>query len=75
VDTGAKVISRDDKHIGDVSRVITDSQAQQVTHLVISQGLFFHEEKTIPIGWVDELKEDKVHLAVNASQVDRVPSR
>jgi uncharacterized protein YrrD len=69
---GAKVISADGKHVGNVERVLADSSVDQVTHLVISQGLFTKETKLIPINWVMTLGEDKVHLRVKKASVAEV---
>lgn len=69
---GAKVISADGKHVGNVERVLADSSVDQVTHLVISQGLFTKESKLIPIKWVMTVGEDTVHLRVNKVSVEDV---
>jgi hypothetical protein len=74
VATGASVISHDGKHVGNVARVITDTATQAVTHLVISQGLLFREEKYVPMMWVDVVDEDEIHLVVTADLVERVPA-
>lgn len=73
--TGAAVMSRDGQHVGDVREVIADAHTSEVTHFVISQGLLFKEEKTVPMSWVDEVHEDEIHLAVNAAMLERVPAR
>jgi uncharacterized protein YrrD len=75
VATGAAVISHDGKHVGNVARVITDTQTQAVTHVVISQGLLFREEKIVPMMWVDVVEEDEIHLVVSAELLDRVRAR
>src|SRR5262249_11949871 len=59
---GAKVISSEGKHVGNVERVIVDSSVDQITHLLISRGLLMKESKLIPMKWVMSLGEDKVHL-------------
>ena len=66
---GAKVISADGKHVGNVERVLTDPSVDQVTHLIISQGLFMKASKLIPIKWVLRLGEDAVHLRVKKVSV------
>jgi len=73
---GAKVISADGKHVGNVERVLADSSVDHVTHLVISQGLFMKESRLIPIKWVMTLGEDTVHLRVkrvSVEDVDTIP--
>lgn len=75
---GAEVHSRDGKHIGDIESILTyrgnpaESQPSQVTHLLVSYGLLKRHRKLIPIYWVNSIKEDVVHLAVDASVVDAI---
>lgn len=68
---GAKVISADGEHVGNIERVMTvDDRA---THLLISQGLLFKERKVIPTTWISTITEDEVDLNVRASLLERLP--
>lgn len=69
---GAKVITAEGKHVGNVERVLVDSSAEQVTHLVVFKGKVHKEAKLIPMQWVRTLGEDKVHLRVNQELVDEL---
>lgn len=71
---GANVITEDDQHVGDVERVMTDNETNTVTHLVISQGLFFKEEKLIPISWVIHAKDNRVRLGVSSPFLEKLPA-
>ena len=73
VEEGAKVLSRDDKHVGNVEQVIVDSQDNRVTHFVISEGLLFKEQKLIPVFWISAIDEHEVRLSVDADLMDRLP--
>ena len=64
---------RVDQHIGDVEKVISDSDSGQMTHFVVSQGVLLKEHKLIPEHWVSSLGEDEVHLAVRARVVENLP--
>jgi uncharacterized protein YrrD len=66
------VISADGKHVGNVERVLADPSVDQVTHLVISQGLFTKANKLIPISYVMTVGEDTVHLRVKKVSVEDV---
>ena len=70
---GAKVITRDGKHVGNVEQVLTDSRADRVTHFLIARGLLKKEKKLIPAGWLDRLGEDELRLAVGSNTVERLP--
>ena len=70
---GARVISRDDQHVGDVERVFVSPKDTRATHLLISSGLLFKEHKLVPIDWVDKIYEEKVFLSMDARFLDRLP--
>jgi uncharacterized protein YrrD len=61
---GARVVSADGEHVGDVEQVLTEPEADRVTHFVVSKGFLLKERKLVPMGWVARLGEDQVHLAV-----------
>jgi uncharacterized protein YrrD len=67
------VISADDKHIGNVEQVIANSETNNVTHFVVGKGFLLKEHKLVPSHWVTGVKEDKVHLSVEARLFDRLP--
>lgn len=68
---GAQVVGADGKHIGNVEQVITNSNS--ITHFVIGKGFLLKEHKLVPASWVDNVKEDKIHLAVEAPLFERLP--
>ena len=70
---GAEVISADGEHVGDVEEILTDPQADRVTHFVITQGLFFKDRKLVPITWVSRFGEEQVHLEVGSRLLDGLP--
>lgn len=67
---GARVITRDGQHVGDVIKVFTDDGDLQ--HFVVSKGLLTTEEKVVPGDWVADLREDKVVLTVDAEMIDQL---
>jgi uncharacterized protein YrrD len=67
---GAKVVSADDKHMGQVEEVLTDPEADRVTHFVISKGLLLKERKLVPMMWVSDLAENEVHLAISSQVLE-----
>jgi uncharacterized protein YrrD len=70
---GAQVISADDKHIGNVEEVIADSKTNNVTHFVVGKGFLLKEHKMVPSHWVTNIKDNKVHLSVDARIFERLP--
>lgn len=71
VKEGASVISSDGEHVGNIERVHTDAKTDEITHFIISQGLFFKEEKSLPSMWVDTARENEIHLAVNSKTLEK----
>ena len=47
----ARVIGLNGEHVGNVEEVVIDPTSDQVTHFVISKGMFFSEDKLIPVSW------------------------
>jgi uncharacterized protein YrrD len=72
--SGTRVMSIDGKHVGSVEQVLTGEYADEVTHFVISQGLLFKDRKLVPVGWVSDIGEDEVQLAVDADFLGKLPS-
>lgn len=69
---GAKVLAAEGEHVGNVERVLADPSVDQVTHLLISRGLFMKENKLIPIKWVMSLGEETVRLRVKKTSVEEL---
>jgi sporulation protein YlmC with PRC-barrel domain len=70
---GAKVVSSDQKHVGDVEKVIMDPSSETATHLLITKGLLNKEKKLIPLEWVDQILEEEVSLALGEEVIDQLP--
>lgn len=70
---GARVISSDDKHVGNLERIFTENVNDKATHFLISQGLFFKASKLVPINWVQSVTEDEARLTVPAELLNRLP--
>src|SRR5574341_175385 len=70
---GAKVISRDGEHVGNVEQVITEPKDNRVTHFVVSEGILLKEHKLVPSVWVTKVDEDQIHLSVDSSVFEHLP--
>jgi uncharacterized protein YrrD len=70
---GAKVVSEDGEHVGNIERVYVHSEGGQATHFMISQGILFKERKIVPASWIDRVTEDEVWLAVGKDILEQVP--
>ena len=70
---GAKVISADGEHVGDIEEVLVDPKQERATHIVIEEGLLFPDRKLLPTIWVTHLLEDEIHIAMKSSTLEKIP--
>jgi len=73
LEEGARVISRDGKHIGNVEQLITESEENQSTHFVVGAGFLLKEHKLVPAYWISKVEEEQIHLSVDARLFERLP--
>lgn len=73
VKEGARIVSSDGEHVGNVEEIFTDAETNHATHIIISQGLLFKDRKLIPTNWVKNAGEDEIVLTVNTRLVDSLP--
>jgi uncharacterized protein YrrD len=71
LEEGANVLTPDGEQVGHIKKVETEND--RVTHLVISAGLLFTEEKTIPSKWTQEVRENEVLLSVDSDTLENTP--
>ncbi|HEX2992412.1 MAG TPA: PRC-barrel domain-containing protein [Anaerolineales bacterium] len=74
LEEGARVVSKDDRHIGNIQQLIVEPQDNRVTHMVISDGFLFKERKLIPVLWITDISENEVHLSVGSGTLERLPA-
>ena len=70
---GARVISSDEEHVGNIERVYTDPDSGKVSRFIVSQGLLLKTKKAVPIQMVDKIEDDEVYLSVGAQQLAELP--
>jgi uncharacterized protein YrrD len=73
LEEGARVVSLDDKHVGNVEQVLTQSQTDRATHIVISAGLLFKHRKLIPSAWTLDITPEEVRLSVDSKFLEQLP--
>ena len=69
---GARVISADGDHVGNVEQVLTEPEADRASHFVISSGFLLKEKKLVPVRWVDRIDEEEVRLVVGSDLIERL---
>jgi len=73
IEIGARVRTRDGRHIGDVHRVIVDLQDSAVTGIVVLKGRFLSRDVLVPIDFVDRVEGDDVVLTLDEHELDQLP--
>jgi sporulation protein YlmC with PRC-barrel domain len=70
---GADIISHDGQKVGSLEEVFTDDNGQNVTHILISKGIFVPSRKSIPTEWIDRVEERTVYLNIPSQMLNRLP--
>ncbi len=69
----AQVYSSDNQDIGRLERVVMDPGTQKVSHIVVRQGLFFTEDKVIPVDYVEQADGDNINLSHHSDSLQKLP--
>lgn len=70
---GAGVYAPDGKKVGTVERIVLDPQSREVTHIVVDKGLFFREDKLVPLSLLGPTTEDRVTLREGEYSFEDLP--
>lgn len=71
---GTRVLTSDEKHVGNVEQLMLEPNSRKVTHFLISEGFFFKDRKLIPANWIKSATDDEVRLNVSSGVLNRVPA-
>lgn len=70
---GATVVDSQGERVGSVKQIFINDETGQATHLLISEGWVFKEQRLIPLDWVKTVTEDEVQLYVKTDLLNRLP--
>jgi sporulation protein YlmC with PRC-barrel domain len=70
---GARVLTADDKDIGHVEELLTDSATDRATYFVSEHGFLTKTKKLIPTTWIRKVSETEIELTVGSGVVDELP--
>jgi uncharacterized protein YrrD len=73
LEEGARVVSRDEKHIGNVEQLIAEPEDNRITHFVVGEGFLLKAHKLVPAYWISKVEEDQIQLSVDAQLFERLP--
>lgn len=71
---GAKVLSADGEHVGNVEAVLTGVETDRATHLLVSKGVLLNKTVLIPTTWISTIMEKEVHLVVGSELLKDLPA-
>lgn len=70
---GANVYAPDGHKVGTIERVVLDPKTKEVTHVVVEKGVFFSEDKVVPISLLGPTTEDRVTLREGKYDFEELP--
>lgn len=68
---GSRVHCRD-RECGRVSEVLLSPETQKALGFIIRRGFLFHRDVSIPMGWIERIDSEGVHLKMTSKQVDEL---
>lgn len=69
----ASVLTADAREIGRLERVVVNPSTHAVTHIVVHRGLFFGEDRVVPIDYLTQATEDQITLRPAAGDLRTLP--
>jgi uncharacterized protein YrrD len=62
-----KVLTHDQKKVGNIDRVVIDPATDEVSHLVVEKGFLFTQDKVVPVTDIQSTSEKEVILKKTAA--------
>jgi len=69
----ADVYTADGEQVGSINGIVIDPYDDEVTHLIVQQGVLFTEDKVMPVEWVDTTSEDRITLRPDIDDLEQLP--
>ncbi len=70
---GTKIYTADGERLGAVDRVVMDPLTRSVSHVVVRKGVFFPEDKVIPLEAIASAIEERINLDPDVDPADLPP--
>jgi uncharacterized protein YrrD len=67
------VYSAHDEHVGKIDYIVMDPLTTTVTHFVVRKGVFFPEDKVIPVGAIATATAERVNLRQDVDPEEFLP--
>lgn len=73
ITNGTDVYTAHDQHVGTVARVVLDPRTRAISHVVVSKGILFREDRLVPIGDIATATPERINLRRDVSVDDLLP--
>lgn len=62
-----------DGKVGDLRRTVINVETKEMTHIVVDTGILFGKEILVPIDYVSDVREAKIHLNRDKESLKELP--
>ena len=69
----ARVVTADGKDVGHVERVVIDPGTRDLSHLIVTRGWLFKEDRVLPFSLVAHTTEDEIRLNATRETLESLP--
>jgi sporulation protein YlmC with PRC-barrel domain len=69
---GTRIESADGEHLGDIDRLVIDPSGRRVSHVVVRNGVFFPDDRVIPVDVIEQSDASVTRLRTSVS-ADELP--
>lgn len=71
--SGTDVYTAHDQHVGTVARIVLDPRTRAISHVVVSKGVLFREDRLVPIGDIATATPERINLRREVGIDDLLP--
>jgi sporulation protein YlmC with PRC-barrel domain len=73
ISNDTNVYTARDEHVGSVDRIVLDPETRAVSHVVVAKGVFFREDRLVPIGDIATATAERINLRQEVKLDDLQP--
>jgi uncharacterized protein YrrD len=74
IELGKPVYTQDGEHVGDVERLIIDTEGNVVREFLIKEGTLLSTDRIVNVDLVTRIDEDGVHISIPKDSVEDLPA-
>lgn len=74
MEEGARVVDAFGNKLGQIKDIHVETDSLDLTHVVVSSGVFEKEKKLIPANWINDISESSVTLYIDQDIFEALPS-